>query len=188
MKDLTVTKIVKKTKSGRVWGEVKAKECLKKQSFTKYFNIFDDQLDSDVFTLTNHYPFCGETILREILKESMHCISEVGIQSRRKGRLKSRIHNVKGAYQLWHIDTDHKLLKWYLIIFGTIDGYIRLPVSLQFISNNKASTVLACFIKGVHTYGLTSKVSSDKGRENVLVADYLIKERGPERGSTILSY
>ena len=31
-------------------------------------NISDDQLDSDVLALTNNYPFCGETILRELLK------------------------------------------------------------------------------------------------------------------------
>ena len=51
--------------------------------------------------------------------------------------------------------------------------------------NNKALTVLACFLKGVHTYGLPSRVRSDKVRENVSVADCVIKERGPGRGSMI---
>ena len=113
----------------------------------------------------------------------MHRVSEVGIQSRRRGRFKRRVYNVKGANHLWHIDTNHKLVKWYLIIFGAIDGCRRLPVSLECISNNKAPTVLAYFLKGVYTYGLPSKVRPDKGRENVLVADHMIKERGPERGS-----
>ena len=115
----------------------------------------------------------------------MHRISEVGIQSRRKGRFKRRVYNIKGANYLWHIDTNHKLVKWHLIIFGAIDGYSRLPVSLECISNNKAPTVLACFLKGVHTYGLPSRVRPDKGRENVLVAEYVIQERGPGRGSMI---
>ena len=44
---------------------------------------------------------------------------------------------------------------------------------------------MACFLKGVHTYGLPSRVRSDKGRENVLVAEYMIKKTGPERGSMI---
>ena len=115
----------------------------------------------------------------------MHRISEVGIQSRRRGGFKRRVYNVKGANHLWHIDTNHKLVKWYLIILGEIDGYSRLPVSLECNSNNKAPTVLACFLMGVYTYGLSSKVRSDKGRENVLVADHMIKERGPERRSMI---
>ena len=109
----------------------------------------------------------------------MHRVSEVGIQSRRKGRLKRRVYNVKGANHLWHIDTNHKLVKWYLIIFGAIDGYSRLPVSLECISNHKAPTILACFLKGVHTFCHLSRVRSDKGRKNVLVADYMIKERAP---------
>ena len=121
-----------------------------------FSNISDNQLDPHVLALTNDYPFCTETILRELLKgrgiiiqryrfrDSMHCVSEAGIQSRRKGRLKRRVYNVKGANHLWHIDTNHKLVKWYLIIFGAIDGYSRLPVSLECISNNKAPTVLVC--------------------------------------------
>ena len=60
-----------------------------------FSNISDDQLDSDVLALTNDYPFCGKTILRKLLKGrriiiqryrfrgSMHCVIEVGIQSRR---------------------------------------------------------------------------------------------------------
>ena len=103
-------------------------------------------------------------IQRYRFRDSMHRINEAGIQSRRKGRLKRRVYNVKGANHLWHIDTNHKLVKWYLIIFEAIVSYSRLPISLKCISNNKASTVLACFLKGVRTYGLPSRVRSDKGR------------------------
>ena len=95
------------------------------------------------------------------------------------------MHNIKGANHIWPIDTNHKIVKWYLIIFGAIGGYSRLPVSLECISNNEASTVLACFLRGVHIYGLSSRVRSDKGRENVLVADYMIKEKNPGRDPVI---
>ena len=67
-----------------------------------------------------------------------------------------------------------------------IDGYSRLLVSSECIRNNKAPTVLACFLMGVHTYGLPSRLRSDKRRENVLVADYIIKEIDPVRGSMII--
>ena len=33
-----------------------------------FSNISDDQLDCDVLALANDYPFCGETVLRELLK------------------------------------------------------------------------------------------------------------------------
>ena len=103
----------------------------------------------------------------------------------KKGNLKRRVYNVKGANHLWHIDTNHKLIKWYIIIFGATDGYSRLPVSLECINKNKATTVLLCFLKGVETYGIPSRVRSDKGKENALVANYMIEKRGLERGSMI---
>ena len=45
--------------------------------------------------------------------------------------------------------------------------------------------MLSCFLKGVETYEIPSRVRSDKGKENVLVADYMIEKRGSERGSMI---
>ena len=83
------------------------------------------------------------------------------------------------------MNTNHKLIKWYIIIFGAVDGYSRLPVSLECISNNKATTILSCFLKGVETYGILSRVRSVKDKENVLVADYMMEKRGSDRGSMI---
>ena len=88
-----------------------------------FFNISDEQLDSDVLALPNHYQFCGETILRKLLigrgitiqhyqfRDSMHSICKVGIQSRRKCRLKEGYITQKRANHLWHIDTNHKLVE-----------------------------------------------------------------------------
>ena len=69
------------------------------------------------------------------------------------------------------------------MIFGAIDGFGRLPVSLECIDNNKASTILLCFLKGVNPYGVTTRVRSNRGRENVSVADFIIEPRRAGRGS-----
>lgn len=34
-----------------------------------YSKTTDNQFDSDVLSLTNGFPFCGKTVLRELLKE-----------------------------------------------------------------------------------------------------------------------
>ena len=73
-----------------------------------------------------------------------------------------------------HIDTNHKLSHWYIIIFGAIDGFSRLPVSLECSSNSKAEIILFFFLKCVQTYGLPSRVSLDQGMENVTIADFMM--------------
>ena len=72
-----------------------------------------------------------------------------------------------------------------IIIFGVIDWYSRLAILLECINNNKATTVLPYFLKGVETYGIPSRVRSEKGRENVLVTDCMIEKHVPEKGSMI---
>ena len=71
------------------------------------------------------------------------------------------------------------------MIIGGIDGYSRFPVMVDCTNNNKAIAVLRCFLKAVDSYGLPSWVRSDKGLENVYVADYMVEKRGPNRRSMI---
>ena len=147
--------------------------------------------------ITSEFPYCGETMLRQLvhdygirvtrskMRDSIHRVDMNGVISRRRGRLHRRVYNVQGPNHLWHIDTNHKLVRWSFVIVGGIDGYSRLPVMLQCTSNNKATTILGCFLTAVNTYGLPSRVRSDKGLENVLVADFMVEKMGQNRGSMI---
>ena len=91
----------------------------------------------------------------------------------------------QGPSYLCLIDTNHKFVRWWFIIVGCIDRYNRLPVVAECTNNNKAETVLNCFLKGVKKFGLPSMVRSDKGFGNVLVADYTVEKMGTYRGSMI---
>ena len=77
------------------------------------------------------------------------------------------------------------MVRWSFIIVGCVDGYSRLSVVIECTNNNKAKTVLNCFLKGVEEYGLPSRVRSDKGLENILVADFMVEKMGCNRGSMI---
>lgn len=58
-----------------------------------------------------------------------------------------------------------------------IDGSSRLPVYLNVSNNNRADTILASFLHAVQVFGLPKRVRSDKGGENVLVAEYMIEHQ-----------
>lgn len=66
---------------------------------------------------------------------------------------------------------------------GAIDGYSRLITFLRCSNDNRAETVLDCFIEAAQEYGLPSRVRTDYGGENVRVWDYMEECRGTGRGS-----
>ena len=75
------------------------------------------------------------------------------------------------------------LHRWKIVIHGGIDGYSRRIMFLSANTNNRASTVLQCFLTAVAEHGLPQRVRSDKGGENVEVARFMLEhpERGPGR-------
>ena len=74
-----------------------------------------------------------------------------------------------------------------MVIHGGVDGFTRIPLFLHCSTKSKATTVLGLFLNAIENYGLPSRVRSDKGKENVDVAWYMLNYplRGPGRGSKI---
>lgn len=84
-----------------------------------------------------------------------------------------RRYKVAGPNSLWHIDGNHKLIRWRVVIHGAIDGYSRFPV---YLSASMAETGFKIFMTAVQTYGLRGDV-----------CEYMLTHplRGPGRGSFI---
>ena len=74
------------------------------------------------------------------------------------------------------------------MIHGGIDGFSRVVVFLSCSNNNRADTVQKLFQNAINSYGLPSRIRSNKGGENVGVSMFMLShpDRGPGRGSMIV--
>ena len=76
-------------------------------------------------------------------------------------------------------------MRWRFITQGGIDGYSRLIVFLKCSTNNRSRTMYEVFLDAVHKYHLPSRIRTDQGGENVLIAQHMIEHRGADRRSVI---
>ena len=165
----------------------------------RYSTLSNADLDQQVMNIHSRHPDSGYRIIegvlrsegvliqRERVRQSLSRVDPAGAQRRLTRVLHRRQYQVPSPNALWHIDGNHKLVRWHFVIHGGIDGFSRFIVYLKGCSNKKADTVLQCFCEAVTHLGLPSRVRSDMGGENVLVARFMLEhpERGPDRGSMI---
>ena len=164
-----------------------------------FTEIDDSGLDALTRNFVDTHPNCGERSLsgflrqmglhiqRARVRDSLMRVDPRGVRERFRQVLHRRRYNVCMPNSLWHIDGCHKLIRWRVVVHGGIDGYSRLPVYLKASTNNRADTVLHCFMDAVTQYGLPSRVRCDKGGENVSVSEFMLShpDRGPGRRSCI---
>ncbi|CAL8384465.1 unnamed protein product [Arctogadus glacialis] len=163
-----------------------------------YSEMSDTQLDALVLEI-HRIHLCGYRMLRYHLqgrghlvqihrvRQSLKRVDPEGTEQRALANrtLHRRQYSVPGPNCMWHIDGNHKLIRWRFVIHGGIDGFSRLVVFLSAATNNRATTVLDAFLGAVRQYGVPSRVRSDKGRENFEVAYYMVDNCGPNRNSHI---
>ncbi|XP_062320570.1 uncharacterized protein LOC134022842 [Osmerus eperlanus] len=166
---------------------------------TLYSTLTDEELDRCVRDIKSRQPHSGYRMVKALLqaqglrvqydrvRASMHRIDTVGVISRMTnlGCIVRRTYSVPGPQSLMHIDTNHKIIRYNIVIFGGIDGFSRKIMYLGAASNNLASTTLAFFQESVEKFGFPLRVRADQGVENVDVARLMFTVRGTGRGSII---
>ena len=162
-----------------------------------YSNISNEELDNLLKSIRLQQPSSGQQMLmgtlrslgikihRERLRDSIHRIDTFGTLNRWAQIIPRRTYNVTSPNSLWHIDGHHKLIRWKLVIHGGIDGYSRMIVYLKCSNNNKSETVLICFNEAIVKFGIPNRVRGDRGGENIKVAEWMIRQKGTNRGSYI---
>ncbi|XP_057183751.1 uncharacterized protein LOC130550328 [Triplophysa rosa] len=165
----------------------------------RYSRLTDAELDACVTDVKLHMPHCGYRMMRAALKSrghqvqfervraAMHRIDTMGVMSRmtQLGCVVRRTYSVSSPRSIMHIDTNHKLIRYNIVVFGGVDGFSRKIMYLGAAPNNLAATALDFFQEAVETFGFPLRVRSDQGIENVDIARLMFMIRGTDRGSFI---
>ena len=56
---------------------------------------------------------------------------------------------------------------------------------IKVASDNTADTAFAAFMSGVDKFGIPERVRTDKGLENIRIAEFMLQRQGLNRGSHI---
>ncbi|KAK7880188.1 hypothetical protein WMY93_033145, partial [Mugilogobius chulae] len=164
-----------------------------------YSKCTDEELDDLVSRIKETMPHAGYRLVKGTLKAqghrlqwsrvkaSMHRIDSLGIVSRmtQLGCVVRRTYTVPCPKYLVHIDTNHKLIRYNVVIFGAIDGFSRKIFYLKAANNNRSDTNLGFFSEAVDKFGYPFRVRADQGGENVGVARLMFSVRGPDSGCFI---
>lgn len=95
------------------------------------------------------------------------------------------MYSVPCPNYLWHVDGNHKLICWRIVVHAAIDGFSRLVTFLKASDNNLSSTVLQLFDDATSTYGIPLRVRTDHGGENVKMWERMYEHRGAEQRPVI---
>ena len=152
----------------------------------KFTSISEQDLDTALIDIKESHPSCGEVMIqghllhngikvpREKLRAAIHRVDHTNTISRHSSVIRRRVYTTPHPNAVWHLDGNHKLIRWRLVIHASANGYSRLITYIKCANKNLASTVLGEFLKGVSIYGLHCSVRTDCGGENVDVWRYML--------------
>lgn len=168
----------------------RAREC----NIKRFSDISDRELDVIMANCLEDFPQAGQVMLqghmisldlhipRERLRQSLR---RVGSRNSMAPVITRRTYSVSGPNALWHVDGNHKMIRWRLVIHAGIDGHSRLITYIKCSNNNRAETVMESFLNGTYEFGIPSRVRSDNGGENIRIWEFMEQVRGTNRGSYI---
>uniref|UniRef100_A0A3B3SWA4 Integrase core domain-containing protein n=1 Tax=Paramormyrops kingsleyae TaxID=1676925 RepID=A0A3B3SWA4_9TELE len=161
-----------------------------------YSTLSNEELDRLIIDIKTSMPNAGYRMVRGALKgighlvqwervvASMHRVDTAGILSRltQLGCVVRRTYSVPCPKFLFHIDTNHKLIRYNIVIFGGIDGFSRKIMYLGTANNNLASTTLRFFNQAVQQYGFPLRVRGDHGNDECGCCQVDVHSTGNRKG------
>lgn len=160
---------------------------------TKCCNISDEVLDA---TIKEGHPYIGDVMLdghlrarnivvqRRRVRDSVRRVDGAGIESRRTTTIRRRVYTVPFPNYIWHIDGNHKLIRWKLVVHCAMDGYSRMLMFLQCSNNSRAETAMDLFSTASSKHGRPLHIRTDHAGENTRIWEDMRVHRG---GSSVFT-
>ncbi|XP_061170558.1 uncharacterized protein LOC133179892 [Saccostrea echinata] len=122
-------------------------------------------------------------VRRDKVMEIMRRIDPLGVDFRRRRRIKRKIYYSQGPNYIWHVDGYDKLKPFGFPIHGCIDGFSRRIMWLEVGPSNNDPEIVACnFVQTVATLrGCPRILQSDPGTENITMGALQCLYRNPEQ-------
>jgi hypothetical protein len=161
-------------------------------SYDRYTHISDDRLKDVIEDIRKDHRNMGEVMVmghlrsrqinvqRRRVRQVLEQIDPEGLRQRRSRPIQRRSYDVPCPNYMWHIDGNHKLIRYRMVIHCGIDGFSRLITFLRCSDNNKADTVLALFHSATDYLGFPLHVRTDHGGENVKVWESMYDHHGSD--------
>ena len=86
--------------------------------------------------------------------KGIHAVDPEGIEKRKRKQIKRHIYQSPFPNYVWHVDGNHKMICWRLLVHHSIDGFSRMVVFAKCSSNDCATTVHEIFLQGIEKYEL----------------------------------
>ena len=122
----------------------------------------------------------GINVQRSRIRATIRDVDPQGVRARQHLRILRRVYSVPCPNYLWHVDGNHKLIRWGFVLHHGIDGFSRLVTFGKFSTNNRATTVLQLFREAVVRYGHPVRIRTDHGGENVEIWRYMVETHGED--------
>ena len=158
----------------------------------RYSHISDDRLREVIEDVRKDHPNMGEIMIlghlrsrqinvqRHRVRHLLEQIDPEGLRRRRSRPIQRRSYEVPCPNYMWHIDGNHKLIRYRMVIHCGIDGFSRLITFLRCSDNNRAVVVLELFRAATTYLGFPLHVRTDHGGENVKVWDAMYAHYGSD--------
>ncbi|KAG7527243.1 hypothetical protein FFLO_07130 [Filobasidium floriforme] len=132
----------------------------------RYYLRQNDQVMVGYRTVLGWLQGQGVTVTRKQVRLLLQELDPGAHRLRRAVVRQRRVYKVPFPNSLWHIDGQHKLIRWKFVIHGGIDGYSRVCVFMAASDNNRAETVERSFLEAAERWGWPQRVRVDYGKEN----------------------